>query len=237
MSKKLMLLAAGALAALAFTVLPVAASAGEFEHHCTSTGGVAEECTGMTIAVGVIEYSNDNHEAITCSSATGTATAAKTGTTGTAKLTFTGCKETVTFFQFSCSNTATAGKVETNTLTSHNIYLEPNTQAQTKPGLLLTGVNVTFTCAGFATKTLTGNIIGIITNPNCTSAVTSMTVKFEKLGAATGTTQEWEQITTSGTFFDLISGPDPSDSTTSALKGEGTITTKAGQHIRLTCHV
>ncbi len=238
MSKKLMLLAAGALTALAFSALPIAASAGEFEHHCTSTGGVAEECTNMTIASGALEYSNDNHEGYTCTSVTGTATAEKTGTTGTAKLTFTGCKETVTFFKFSCTNTGTAGKVETNTLVSHNVYLEPNTQAQTKPGLLLTGVNVTFTCAGFATKTLTGNIIGIITNSNCTSAVTSMTVKFEKLGAATGTTQEWEQITTSGTFFDLIQNNDAGGSyTTSALKGEGTITTRAGQHIRLTCHV
>ncbi len=237
MSKKLMLIAAGALAALAFTALPSAASAGEFEHHCTSTGGVAQECTGMTIAGGAAELSNDNHEAVTCTAVTGTATAAKTGTTGSAKLTFTGCKETVTFFQFSCTNTGTSGKIESNSMVTHNVYLEPNTQAQTKPGLLLTGANVTFECAGFAKKTVTGNIIGIITNPNCTSAITSFEVNFKKLGAATGTTQEWEQITTSGTFFDLISGPDPSDSTTSSQTGEGTITTKAGQHIRFTCHV
>ncbi len=237
MSKKLMLLAAGALAALAFTALPSAASAGEWEHHCTSTGGVAEECTGMTIAGGAAELSNDNHEPVSCTAVSGTASAEKTGKTGKVELSFTGCKETVTFFQFSCSNTATSGKITTNEMTSHNVYLEPNTAAQTKPGLLLTGANVTFECAGFAKKTVTGNIIGIITNPNCTSAITSETIKFEKLGAATGTTQEWEQVTTSGTFFDLISGPDPSDSTTSSQKGEGTITTKATQHIRNTCHV
>ncbi len=239
MSKKLMLLVAGTLAALVFTAVPSAASAGEFEHHCTSTSGVAEECKNMTVAGGALEYSNDNHEGYTCTSVTGTATAAKTGTTGTARLLLHGCKETVTFFQFACTSPGQpSGTVTTNVLTSHNVYLEPNTQAQTKPGLLLTGVNVTFSCPGFATKTVTGNIIGIITNPNCTSAVTSLTVKFQRLGAATGTTQEWEQITTAGTFFDLIQNNDSGGSyTTSSLTAEGTITTAAGQHIRLTCHV
>ncbi len=124
MSKKLMLLAAGALAALAFTALPSAASAGEFEHHCTSTGGVAEECTGMTIAVGALEYTNDNHEGYTCTSVTGTANAVKTGTTGSAQLLFHGCKETVTGFNFPCTSPGQpSGTVTTNVLTSHNVYL------------------------------------------------------------------------------------------------------------------
>jgi hypothetical protein len=235
MSKKLMLLAVGALTALAFTALPGAASAGEWEHHCTSTAGVAEPCV-LSVAGGGAELINDAGERISCTAVSGTGSAVTTGTTGSVKLTFTGCKETVTFFRFSCTSNGTSGVIETNTLTTHNIYIEEATAAATTPGLLLTGVNTTFTCAGFSDKTVTGNIIGHLTNPNCSSATTSMGISFDKHSSIVGT-QKYEQVTTTGTVFDLTSGPHEADGTTSAQTGTGTISTKSGQHIRLTCHV
>jgi len=230
MSKKLMVLAAGALAALAFTALPSIASAGEFEHHCTTTGGVAQPCT-LTIEGGAAELVNTAGEGISCTSVTGTGSASTTGTTGAALLTFKGCRENITIFKFTCTSTGTAGEIKTNELVSHNIYIDPS---KTTPGLLLTGVNVTFNCAGFAKKTVTGNVIGHLTSPNCSSAVTSMGISFEK---SSNGNQKYKQVTTTGTIFDLISNNDTEGGVylTSSQAGTGTIKTAAGQHIRLTC--
>lgn len=225
MNKRLMLLIGGALAALAFAALPAVASAGEFQSDCENG---AATCAA-SISGGHAELVNTNGEGITCESVGGTATVTNKSSTGTTKLIFNGCRENVTFFHFSCTNTTTAGKIETNTLTSHNIYIEPGAQT---PGVLLTGVNVTFNCAGFSKKTVTGNIIGHINQPNCGSFLGSHSISFTQSEPGH---QEFTQVTTEGTVFDLESNNDEGGPyVTSSQTGTGTLTYSKTK-VKLTC--
>jgi len=224
MKHKLMLLAVGALAALAFAALPAVATAGEFAADC-ETGA---SCTA-TVEGGAAELVNSAGEGISCTAVSGTASVTSGSSTGSVKLAFTGCRENVTIFHFSCTNTATSGKIETNTLTSHNIYIEPNAST---PGVLLTGVNVTFSCAGFANKTVTGSIIGHIENPQCGTFAASHSITFEK--SANGV-QKYMQVTTSGEKFDLISNNDNGgEYLTSSQTGTGTLKYNSNK-VKLTC--
>lgn len=223
MSKKLMVLAAGALAALAFAALPAVASAGEFASDCKS----GANCTAL-VTGGAAELENDAGERISCTSVTGTATVTHNTNTGSARLLFHGCKETVSGFNFACGN-AGSGTITTNVLTSHGVYLKPN---KTTPGLLLTGVNVTFACF-IVEKTVTGNILGHIENPECGTFQKHHTVNFEAI-QPTGT-QKYEKVTETGTAFDLVSGSHASDGTTSSQTGTGHITYQNGDEVKLTC--
>jgi hypothetical protein len=236
MNKKLMLVAAGVLAALVFAALPAVASAGEFEGDCENARAT---CEG-TIDGLETRLVNSRGEGIVCSSVGGRAIQRNASSTGEAEFIFRGCRENVTIFRFSCNNTGTAGEIRTNRMVSHLIYLEPNTQARTTPGILLTNANVTFTCAGFARKTVTGNVIGHIENPQCNAFAAEHRVNFEEVAGSPGT-QRWQQITTEGTRFDLVSNEDEPEGPgsiykTSAQSGTGTITWRAGEHVKLTCH-
>lgn len=229
MSKKLMLLAAGALTALAFTALPGMASASEFKSTC-STGA---NCTA-TIAGGKAVLENDAGGAlgtVTCGASAGTATITHNTSTSHVELTFTDC--TGPFSSKCTSPGAAAATITTNTMVGHNINLEPG-QTNTV-GILLTGANVTFTCAGFFEKTVTGNVIGELEEGStvCNTPQASHKITFVP-GAATGS-QRWTQITTSGTMFDLISGTHANDGTTSSQEGTGTITYNAGAKVTLDC--
>jgi hypothetical protein len=158
MNKKLMLLVAGALTALAFTALAGTATAKETRIKCEGVGA----CT-FTISGGEVRLSSHNGDTIWCTSEEGNGevtglNAERESTTDTMRLLFKGCKEQATIFHFSCSNTATAGNITTNVLTTHGIAL-PGTP--TEAGALLTGLNMTFTCAGgFASTQWTGDLIG-----------------------------------------------------------------------------
>jgi len=229
MSKKLMLLTAGVLAALAFTALPSFASAGEFLNTC-STGLT---CKGTIVGgKATLQEDNVNLPAVECNKASGNATAIHNSSTGTVELTFEECHQDG---QPGILCTNVAGKTDqitTNILTSHNVYLEEKT-TQTPVGVLLTGVNVTFACAGGLVKRqVTGNVIGEITNPECGKA--KGTHSFAFAAKALGT-QKWEQVTTAGPLFDLTSGSDGPDSTTASQAGTGTITWAAGTTNQLDC--
>jgi hypothetical protein len=227
MSKRLMLLAAGVLATLAFTALPSMASANEFIATCSTKAN----CTA-TIAGGAAVLENDAGGAVgtvSCTASTGTATIEHAKSTGSVSLSFTGCNNN----GFKCNSVgAAAGVINTGSLVSHLIYLEATTAG--KKGVLLTNVNVTFECAGgLVKKTVTGNVIGEIEEPNCGTAKASHKINFEP-GAATGS-QQWTQITKAGTIFDLTSGTHASDTTTSSQKGTGTLTYNGGATVTLDC--
>jgi hypothetical protein len=236
MSKKLMLLAAGALTALAFAALPAVASAGTYNVDCE---GGAPTCGGTITSnpAVLIELEDDAGVKIRCTSTTGSFSATNATSTGSAELVFKGCTEQ-TFDAFKCNNTGVAGEIKTNKLTSDLINIDPS--PATTPGILLTGINVTFTCAGFVNKTVTGNIIGHIENgaPGGTACDTifdkTTSISFEKIGVGQ---QKFKQVTTTGTMFDLISGDHTSgaktDATTSSQTGTGILnwTTSA----RITC--
>jgi hypothetical protein len=213
MSKKLMLLAAGALTALAFAALPAVASAAEFPLHCetvtctsTISGGHAELRTAGS-AVG-----------ITCTTSTGTASQPNNTTTGSVQLTFHGCKDTA--FGGACTSAGQlSGTIKTNSMVSHMIYIEHN---KGTPGVLLTGANVTITCLFNIKKTVTGNVIGHWDAPNCGVTQSSHAVTFT---AVTPGNQKFMQITTTGTKYDLISSDHAGGAyETASQAGKGVLT-------------
>jgi hypothetical protein len=233
MNKKLMLLATGVLAALAFAALPAVASAGVYKADCENG---AASCTG-TVASPVgekTELRNDKGEGISCASVGGKATVTNGSETGFLELTFKTCKENITGFGFSCNNTGVAGEVKTGVMVTHLIYLEPNTPGIkiTLPGHGTGAGGVTFNCAGFAKKLVTGSVLGHISNPNCGTFQSTHTADFKEV--STGV-QQWMQITTAGEKTDLISNNDAGGAyTTSAQVGTGIITW-TGTKVKLTC--
>lgn len=230
MSKKLMLLAAGALTALAFAALPALASAEEYQVHCPTA-----PCVGSISGKDsehAIRLENDKGEKIDAAAVSGTVSiGAGTTTTATTELIFTGSKETISGFNFSCKSAgAAAGEIKTGSIPLHFVNL---TKGGTNPGVLLTNINVTLECAaGIVTKTVTGNIIGTITTANCNNPSASNVVTFNISPTVLGT-QEHELYT--GTAFDLISGTHAADTTTSAQTGRGNITWQAGNNPTITC--
>jgi len=226
MTKKLMVLAAGALAALAFMAIPSIATAGEVIGTCSS----GATCTGTVEGTGHATLEESGGLRVTCTATSGTATQMNNSSTGTGKFVFTGCTESI--FGTQCTNTVTNGKIETNTMVSHNVILEKEPKVV---GVLLTNANVTFNCpAVFSKKTVTGNLIGEIVNPECGVAKTKSTFNFAA-GATTGS-QKWTQVTTTGTVFDLTTNNDAGGAyATSSQTGIGHINWAAGSSVKLDC--
>ncbi|HEX6782799.1 MAG TPA: hypothetical protein VF125_12340 [Solirubrobacterales bacterium] len=233
MNKKLMLLATGVLAALALAALPAGAAAGEPIAHCENGAAI---CEG-TVAGGALQIRNDSGEGITCSAVHGSASLTSTTSTGTTSLTYTGCVETITGFKFSCTNTGVAGKINTGTMVTHLIYLEhmPSTTTGLKitlPGHGTGAGGITFTCAGFSKKTITGSLIGHISNPNCGTFQTSHTADFTE--SATGV-QRWMHATTTGPTTDLISNNDAGGAYTTMSIVGSTVIHWIGTKVNITC--
>jgi len=224
MNKKLMLLAAGALAAVALAALPAMASAGEFSADCKS----GANCSGK-ISGGEAEIENNKGERVKCTGTEGTANVSHGTSTGQVNLIFTNCREQVTIFKFTCTNTATAGKIETGSLQTHLIYIEPQEKT---PGFLITSLNVTFNCAGWAKMTVTGSLIGHIENPNCGSFKPSHQVEFARNGIGE---QTYWTITTTGAGYYPISNKDIGDTyLESSITATGTFTW-TNDEVKLTC--
>src|SRR3954466_1621923 len=106
--KKLTILMAGVLAALAVAALPAVATAGTFTADCAS----GASCSA-TIAGGIATLNNTSGEKIECSTTEGTATQTNASSAGTTELTFKGCKEKISGFNFACNSTGAASGVIT----------------------------------------------------------------------------------------------------------------------------
>lgn len=229
MSKKLILLPIGTLSALALAVLPAAAHAGEFSADCSS----GATCTAL-VSGGVFSTLEDDSGSaagkVICTNVSGTAAQTHGSSTGSVQLLFHGCKDE-TLLTNCTSAKQPAGTVTTAVMTSHLIFID-STPSQLQ-GILLTGVNVTFTCAGgLITKTVTGNIIGKIENADCGVAHPSFALTFQTLGLGR---QWYTQVTTTGTSFDLTSGSHANDATTSALSAFLNLSYTEGKTVKLTC--
>jgi hypothetical protein len=232
MSKKMMLLAAGALAALAITALPGAASAKETALKCEKS-----PCT-FTVAGGATTISAVGGDTISCTSVTGSGEAINLvnneTTTSKVSLKYHGCKETATAFKFACTSPGQpSGTITSNTMTAHTVAL-PGTASEN--GILLTDAKTTFTCAGgFARTTVTGNIIG---------------ENEAKCGVAASNTQRWNFAATShgnqaiktwtGLTFDLILATNHNETPTATSGYEtaakvGTTTLTWNQNVQKTC--
>jgi hypothetical protein len=224
MSKKLMLLATGALVALAFAALPSYAAAGEWE--CEKLNGAicgAFEGTNNTTTTLTQDGSTTT---VSCTSNTvnGSYTTLKTGSI---QILFHGC----TSGGLEChSANQPNGTITTEVLPLDNVMLEATNVGGGggTPGVLLTPNAAThqfatFTCAGIVTVHVEGNgLLGDVTK-GCGEEVganANITIDFESVASGT---QKWTKITTTGTVFDLSALTTPSTTRTGSQDGEGSI--------------
>jgi hypothetical protein len=222
MRKDLMSLSVLVLVAIAFAAIPALASSGEFVVDCKS----GASCSG-SIAGGLTEFQNTAGEGISCTSSTGTLTWTSGSSTGTSHILLHGCRENVTIFKFSCNGPGLPSGTTTITSTVHAVKIF---------GLILvnhTNISHTTTCAGFSDKTVTGNVMGLIENPNCGTFRTSHAISFEKTGVGQ---QKYKQVTEVGTIYDLISNNDAGGQyTTTSLTGTMSVTYSGGNEAKITC--
>jgi hypothetical protein len=231
MRNKTMMLALGALTALAFVALPAVASAGEpwvdpasgsYPINFSVSGGPNE----------LKEEEEGESAPIVCKKSRGVGKYIS-ATTGELERTLEECTKAGT----ACTTTPAgppSGVITTGTSVFHNIYVEPN---KTTPAILVTpptgGIYATFKCAfGLVEYTITGNgVIGDLEKPTCAAPgpTNTATLNF----TATGASQTWKRITTAGTVFDLKLDANGSAAKTAALVAEMTVT--FAQNVTLTC--
>jgi len=237
MSKKLMLLAAGALTVVAFTALPSVSSAKETQIKCLGAGA----CT-YTVAAGESKFSRVGDDTVTCTSVTGTGSltldANREATTGTVQLLFHGCRETNTVFKFNCTTPGQpTGTIKPESMVTHNITDEATFGANVKVGVLLTNAKATFTCAGgLAATTVTGNVIGTLAE-NCVGRAASPIVK-QNFGATGAGLQDHKLWTGVNHDLTAVTNHPATPSVggtyeTAAQTGEGTLT--FNQNVEITC--
>jgi hypothetical protein len=236
MNKKLMLLVAGAIAALSFTALAGAASAKETALKCEKT-----PCT-FTVHGGIAEISSTpSNDTLRCETVTGSGEAINLNsedetTTIKVSLIYHGCKEQATIFKFACTSAGQpSGTIASSAVTGHLVALE-KAVAPTENGVLLTDLKTTLTCAGgFARSTITGNLIG---------------ENEAKCGEVASTTQKWnfeatgdgkQKITTwTGKTFNLLYATNHNTTPTATSGYEtaaksGTTTLTWNQKVQVTC--
>jgi hypothetical protein len=204
MSKKMMMLALAAVSAALFA-MPAVASAGEWDLH----NAPGQKFTVTKVTNAVLEASNT--DVVTCTGLTGSGEYTTTKT-GNITLDFTGCKENT--FGTECQSGATSGTISVTNKQFHNVIIGNSGDKFTPLGVLITGASggttdfTTFTCAfGLLSITVTGNVIGEVEPVECNKPATTFNLKFEPKSAvgADTYTQKYEQITTTGENYDLIS--------------------------------
>jgi hypothetical protein len=238
MNKKLMLLVAGALTALAFTALPGAASAKETALDCETD---VSNCTFTVAGVAASFSAKPSGDTVSCPTVTGSGGVlnpiGNAATTITVSLKFHNCVETSTGFKFACTTPGQPSGtiVPTANTVGHLVALD-KAVAPSENGILLTDNKATFTCAGgFARTTVTGNVIGE-NEEKCGAAASKIQkVNFETKGHGEQSITTW-----TGKTFDLLGMTNhPATPTiggtyeTGAQKGTGTLTWN--QNVRVTC--
>lgn len=224
MNKCLTLSMSVVLTVLALAALPTGASAGEFVSDCSSGATCSATISGG--ATTLLDDSGGAAGKVSCSSVTGTESITSGSSTGTIHTILNGCTDEA--LGTSCSNTGTAGSI-TMHATWHNVKIR---FVPLLTGRKYTSYNWTYTCAGgLVTRTVTGNLIGNITNPSCGVAKASHSIEYSQ----TGGSQTYKQVTETGTIFDLTSGSHAGDSTTTAWTGAITSTYNEGKTVKYTC--
>jgi hypothetical protein len=220
MSKKILLLALAAISAAMFAV-PAVAAAGEWSldsasgKYPVSFTSVGEGSTSLT--------TDSSSLKVTCTGNTGSGKQISATTAEEVTILFTGCTENL--FGSSCKSTGQeTGKIKTTDLVSHNVILEASPEVR---GVLLTPNNghfASFVCGGgLVSVSVNGNgIIGEMTAPTTCGAV-SKTSTLNFVTTAAGT-QKWNQVTTTGTKFDLTSSQNGGAAATAGQDGKGTTT-------------
>jgi hypothetical protein len=190
MSKKMTLLALAVVSAAAFAI-PAAASA--TENHLTNV-------TSFSGTVNSGSLTAEGEPIITCGDATNVShvegTVSAGGTTGNITMDFTGCHTSVFGFTAACK---TEGAPLNNTIKSSGAFHFITTE-KTKSGILVTPVHTTIICAGISNTTVTGNVIGTVTSPECGKSSSTMVIDFN----ASGAVQE-DKVSHTGVSYNLTS--------------------------------
>lgn len=202
MSKKIMLLALGAVSALMLAV-PAMASASGVPVHINPKPASPTTITGGTAVLSTVKGNT-----VTCQEVHGTANWEST-TTGTLNLTFR--KECVGQIG---ETKAGCGEIKVTNAPFHLVTVGG------KPGVLVTppagGVFATFVCGFILHFEVKGNgVIGTITSPTCGNSATTATIKFE--GAAG--VQKHKKIDGTETIYNLTSNGEEA-----AQNATGTVT-------------
>jgi hypothetical protein len=203
MSKKMMLLAAGALTALAFAALPAVASAGSPVVEC---GGLNKPCGALSISGGTAELQKTEGPRVHCTTVTGTGNYTSV-TGGTISLSFGGgggtCKETA--FNSHCTSAgAPSGVINTGTLPFKNVYL---THGKTTPGVTVGPIStpITFTCfGGFVHNVVTGSVLGHLES-GCTTHPAGGVLALDFKNSGVPGVQQYRFVTGTGTAENLSS--------------------------------
>ena len=211
MSKKMMLLAAGALTALAFAALPAIASAGEWESDPAGS-------TFTASSVGKTFLTTTGENTVECASSTGHGQYnAGSSTTGTIDLLFTGCKSAGT----ACTTSGLTSGTITAAGNFTNGYL--GSSPGTPLGVKIEGPNhgklAEFKCAfGFVTVRVEGSVIGELEGAECGEENTTFSIEFASTEPGH---QKWMQFTESGEATDLKSIQNNGTPETASQDGTG----------------
>jgi hypothetical protein len=225
MSKKVMLLAIAAVAALAFAAMPALASANTPEVD-PSSGTFPLAFTG-TSGVGTL---NSSVATVTCKKDKNTGTFTNR-TSGTLEVT---CEECTGPLGVACTTSGQAsGVITTNTSVFDLVYLKAG---GTTPGVVDTpptgGTFAEFSCSALAKLKVTGNgLLGHVDSPACGATSSAFAVDFE----ATGTAQKYTQVEEAGTVFSLLTSLLPGTPVTSSEVSVGNETYSGGRTAQLTC--
>jgi len=98
----------------------------------------------------------------------------------------------------SFSSCKTEGAPVSNTIKTAGTFHLITVNSQ--PGILVTPDHTTIVCAGFSNTTVTGNVIGTITSPNCGGSSKKMTIAFNS-----NNTPVQEHKTYTGVSYNLTS--------------------------------
>jgi len=241
MSKRMVLVAASVLAALAFAALPAAASAApsvDFSVENPTFSGTFGEATLTAVGQEEIVCTSENHVNGSWE------TTNKVGTTGHISLTFTHChpKETP---GIACTTSGQAsGVITTGSSLFHLVYITsdintPSTMLTKVPGLLVTppsgGTFAEFNCSFLVHLKIAGTgIIGKVTAPTCGSAASgSSTVQFTS--ASTGK-QTYQLAEGNATTYHLTSSLNSGSAVEASEDVESTTTLAGGATGQLTCN-
>ncbi|HVD39489.1 MAG TPA: hypothetical protein VNC16_00600 [Solirubrobacterales bacterium] len=229
MTNRSILLATWALAAfIASAALPAISAAGEFKAHCSK----GPTCTS-NVAGGPATFEDDGVGSmkIECAKTGGGARHTSGTSKGVIIFVFEGCEAEA--LGFSCNTPGKPlGTIVTNELPYDLVFIDSTPTVLV--GMLITSFNETITCPVLSIKrTITGNVIGKIEDPECNVPRASHTIEFKK-GAAAGSMQ-FTQVTTVGQVFDMTWGVHEADGTTLGIRGTYSFTYNEGQTLTYTC--